>query len=180
MFGRYQSNESGGVSRRIFAVFVLLSFAALGYLNTISSSEMRLVAGEFPEWSESTRETVLRSYKMVVSIAIFFIDLILVGPFAHLSYFGQHIRPKPGHPLNRYSFFDFGLVLASIFTLFMVAAHALIINLVSPKFVGFLEIKSVSLFFIAAISLWTIMLFFKIHSYTRAQRKELKKYLINF
>ncbi len=180
MFRRHQSRESKGVSRRIFVVFALLSFATLGYLNMISDSEMRLVAGEFPEWSESMRETVLRSYKMAVSIAIFFIDLILVGPFAYLSYFGQHIKPKVGHILNRYSFFDFGLVLASIFTLFVAAAHMIILDIVSPKPAGLLEIKSTSLFFIGFIALWALALFFKIHSYTRDQRKELKKYLIRF
>ena len=170
--------NSFGISRKIFGAFFAISIFALLYLNLTSEAALKLVSEEFPEWAPSTQSAVIRSYKMGVSLFLFFIDVILVGPFAWLSYFGEHIKPKEGKPVNYLSFFDIGMLLALWFTLALSAAHFSITNSVAKHPVNFLSPETLGIIIGLLFLTWVVILMLKVHSYTREQRAELKKYLM--
>ena len=91
----FDKKDTGtGITKRVFCVFLAVSFFALAYINLTGSENIRLVSEQFPELNLSFRKAFVSGYKMSMSAAIFLIDVILVGPFAWLSYFGDHITPK--------------------------------------------------------------------------------------
>ncbi len=177
---RHEPQGTMGVSRRLFVFFVILSLGTLAYVNMISQADMRLVAEKFPELTETMKGNFLRNYKIAISLLIFFTDIILVGPFAYLSYYGQHIKPRAGHILNYISFFDVGLILAIIFTFSVVSSHMLIIDWFSITPLRPMSFCAFSCLLGALFFMWCVLLWIKTRSYTAAQRKELKKYLIRF
>ena len=95
----------------------------------------------------------MHTYKVAASLALVFADIILVGPFAYLSYFSDHIKPKPGKVINTLSFFDLGLLSALIFTFWTISANFMVINAVSknPSFMSRMIDNEILVIFLAAL-----------------------------
>jgi len=182
-----RKNSGAGMTRKIFAVFFVASIFALAYINLTGDRNLRLVAEQFPEIDLVWRKAFVDGYKMAMSLALFFIDVLLVGPFAWLSYFSDHIVPKRvglisrlGSSMRGVSFFDLGLLLALDFTIALVAFNFTIINavdenpvkLISPSFIWWIAA--------GAFVFWCAATLVKMYSYTSDQRKDLKKYIIKF
>ncbi len=169
-----------GVTGRIFLCFVAASILALLYFNITPRADLVALAQKFPEVGDTMQKTFVRSFKMAISMALFLVDIILVGPFAYISYFGDHIKPRKGSVLNKVSFFDFGLLLALWFTLTLAGIHFQLLNYVRKVDAAFLTPSAFVLFSGAAFLIWIMALLMKFYSYTSYQRKELKKYAIRF
>ena len=173
------NHKGRGFSTKIFAVFFVISILSLVYFNLIHEHDLFRVASQFPQFSEASRKAFVHSYKISISVALFFIDVILVGPFAFLSYFGDHIKPKRYNAFfNNVSLFDVGIALALAFTLNLASAHIIIIGSVSDIRLTIGEIYTIIGFNIAIDILWVIFWLIKIYTYSPEQRKELSKYAI--
>lgn len=175
-----KKNTDKGITKKVFGVFLAVSFFALAYINLTGSENIRLVSEQFPELNLSFRKAFVDAYKMSMSAAIFLIDVILVGPFAWLSYFGDHIVPKKFPALRSVSFFDLGVLLATDFTLAMIAFNFTIINAVDPNPVKFISpdlLWIVTGIFFAG---WLIVTLVKNYTYDADQRRDLKKYILKF
>ena len=85
------------------------------YFNLIDLEDLKRLTSKFPEISKTVKLTFLHTYKVAATLSLIFVDIILVGPFAYLSYFSDHIKPKSGRLINILSFFDLGLLSALIF-----------------------------------------------------------------
>lgn len=168
-----------GITRRLFALFVALSFVFMFMINSTDEATLKLLMAKFPELSQSIKTTFIHTYKMGMSLGLFLADIIIVGPFAYLSYFASHIRPRAGHFVNSISFFDLGILAATLFTIAAGCAHFVIMNSVSPTRIS-LDVNSIYLFNLLAVLVWIVLILLKVYSYTREQRKELKKYAIRF
>jgi len=169
------------ITTRIFVSFVIVSLLALVYFNITPKSDLVAMSLKFPEIGDTMQKTFVRTYKIAISAAIFLIDIILVGPFAYIAYFGDHIKPIKGKLLNLISFFDFGVLLALWFTLTIMGAHFQVLYYVrkihsSP----FISPTSMLVLSEIAFGVWIIALLLKFYTYTPDQRKELKKYAIRF
>ena len=105
-----------GMTHRIFWTFVCVSVLAIIYFNVTELDDLKRLTAKFPELSKTVKNTFLHTYKVAAPLALVFADIILVGPFAYLSYFSDHIKPKPGKLINALSFFDLGLLSALILT----------------------------------------------------------------
>ena len=169
-----------GFTRKIFTAFVAVSVITLIYFNTTTRAELWLLSEQFPEIGDDWKMTIIRSYKMAISVWLFFMDIILVGPFAYLGYFSEHIKPRKGNPLNNLGFFDFGLLLALWFTLTFAAGHWFILDAVSSQPQNVVSVESAAIISLCLFLAWAVLLVLKIYSYSRAQRTELKKYAIRF
>ena len=86
-------NRIVGVTHRIFWVFVCVSVLTIVYLNLIDLEDLKRLTSKFPEISKTVRVTFLHTYKVAATLSLIFVDIILVGPFAYLSYFSDHIKP---------------------------------------------------------------------------------------
>ena len=168
------------VTGRIFLCFVAVSILALLYFNITPMSDLSALAQKFPEIGDTRQKTCARRYKMAGALALCLVDIVLIGPFAYISYFGDHIKPRKESPLNSVSFFDFGLLLALWFTLTLAGLHFQLLNYVRKVHAVFLTPSAFVLFSGAAFLIWIIALLVKFYSYTSYQRKELKKYAIRF
>lgn len=172
-----------GVTHRVFWVFVCVSFLAIVYFNLTDSEDLKRLMARFPEISKTVKTTFVHTYKVAVSLGLVFADIILVGPFAYLSYFSDHIKPKSGKIINILSFFDLGLLLALIFTLWAISAHFMIFNAVTktPGVMTRLIDNEILILFLISISLfWIFAVILKVYSYNSIQRRELSKYAIRF
>lgn len=176
-----------GITKKIFTTFFVVSILALVYINMTSTSHLRLIADQFPETDILWRKAFIRGYRMSMSLGLFFIDILLVGPFAWLSYFSDHIEPKRvglidkiGGFLKDVSFFDIGLLLALDFTIAIITLNFTLVNAVSETPITI--ILPSTLWIISAIGLvaWVILSLLKIYSYSSDQREDLKKYIIKF
>lgn len=177
---KFEKSERG-LSSKIFFVFFVVSVLTLIYLNLISDEQLKLVSAQFPDFSESKRRAIAGSYRISISVALFFFDVILVGPFAFLSYFGDHIKPSRHNPLlERVSFFDLGIALALVFTINLASAHILIIDCVSTIRLTGVESWIIVWFNAGIFLLWLIAATMKIYTYSPEQRRELSKYAIKF
>lgn len=182
-FGKETHFTIKGITHRIFLVFVCTSLLAILYFNLTDVNDLKLLASKFPEIPVSVRNTFLHTYKVASSLSLFFADIILVGPFAYLSYFSDHIKPNGNKLLNSLSFFDFGLLLALVFTLWCIAIQFVVVNAVSktPNLLCKMidnEILAIALGVLTFV--WLFLLVLKVYSYSAAQRKELSKYAIRF
>lgn len=173
----------GGVSRKFFVGLVVLSVFAITYFNITDMQDIRALADNLFDANTSVKSAFVRGYKLGTTSALFFVDVILVGPFAYLSYYGEHIKPKSSNVLRMFSFFDFGLALACIFTLWTISAHFVFINATSetPSALVNLIDNRILFWLLVAITLfWILTVFLKVYSYSADQRKELSKYAIRF
>ena len=179
---RSEKDRGGAVSitRRIFAVFVAASALTLLYLNMTDNADMKLFLEHFPEIGSQTKRTILATYKMGASLFVFFADVILVGPFAYLSYFGKHIKPKDGKLINALSFFDIGLLLAVVFTVWVASARFILINMVTKTPVKFIHHEPLTVFCIVLFAIWFVLGLMKVYSYPKDKRRELARYAIKF
>lgn len=176
-----KSPEEFHMTRKIFWAFVCASIATLVYFNLTNEAYLKMLLDQFPEIDSATRAHLASGYKMGVSVAIFLVDIVLVGPFAYLSYYSEHISPSPGKIVNYLSFFDFGILLAFVFTLASAAAHFYIISAVAEPGCNYLVApKSAALAFGAVFVVWCALLTMKFYSYPKDKRRELKKYAIRF
>ena len=176
-----------GITRNVFTTFFVVSILALVYINLATTTHLKLIADNFPEIDILVRKAFVRGYKMSMSFGLFFIDILLVGPFAWLSYFSDHIEPKRvglidkiGGFLENVSFFDIGLLLALDFTIAVIAFNFTIVNAVDTTPITFVE--PITLWIVAGIGfvIWAIISLLKIYSYSPDQRNDLKKYIIRF
>lgn len=170
-----------GLSSKLFFVFFAISILTLIYFNLISDEQLKLISAQFPDFSESKRRAIAESYRISISVALFFLDVILVGPFAFLSYFGDHIKPSRYNSLLAgVSFFDLGIALALVFTINLASAHILVIDCVSTIRLTEVETWIIIGFNAAIFVLWLVVAILKIYTYSPEQRKELSKYAIRF
>ena len=172
-----------GMTHRIFWTFVCVSVLAIIYFNITELDDLKRLTAKFPELSKTVKNTFLHTYKVAAPLALVFADIILVGPFAYLSYFSDHIKPKPGKLINALSFFDLGLLSALIFTLWTISANFRVINSVSktPSFMSRMVDNEILVVFLASLTvLWIFAVILKVYSYTSVQRRELCKYAIRF
>ena len=172
-----------GVTHRIFWVFVCVSVLTIVYFNLIDLEDLKRLTSKFPEISKTVKLTFLHTYKVAATLSLIFVDVILVGPFAYLSYFSDHIKPKSGRLINILSFFDLGLLSALIFTLWALSANFVVINAVSkePSFLSRMIDNEILIILMSVITvLWIFAVILKVYSYTSAQRRELCKYAIRF
>ena len=177
----FDKKDTGtGITKRVFCVFLAVSFFALAYINLTGSENIRLVSEQFPELNLSFRKAFVSGYKMSMSAAIFLIDVILVGPFAWLSYFGDHITPKRFPQLRNVSFFDLGVMLATDFTLAAIAFNFTIINAVDADPVKFISPKSLWIITGILFAMWFAATIIKTYTYDADQRRDLKKYILTF
>lgn len=182
-----KKNSGIGITKKVFIAFFVVSILALVYINSTSTSHLKLIADQFPEVDILLRKAFVRGYKMAMSLGVFFVDILLVGPFAWLSYFSDHIEAKRVGLINKVggflkdvSFFDIGLLLALDFTIAVIAFNFSLVNAVSETPIEI--IKPIVIWIIAGIGLilWTMISLIKIYSYSSDQRKDLKKYIIKF
>ena len=151
------------------------------YLNLISVRQLNLVLEQFPEINVSTRHTIAEHYNLSVSVALFLVDILLVGPFAYLSYYGGHIEPKRVLPIfEKLSFFDIGILQALVFTINLDSFHILILDSVSSIKLTDGESYIILGFNLCIVVLCAIITFIKIYTYSPSQRRELAKYAIKF
>ena len=170
---------NGAFSTKLFWIFFVISLLTLVYFNSISAQELKLVSAQFPDFDETKKRAIVSSYRISISVALFFIDVILVGPFAYLSYFGDHIKPSRKNRLvQNISIFDLGIALALVFTLALASAHILIIDCVSPIRLSAGEFNTILWFNAATFAIWVVVAFMKFYTYSPEQRKELSKYAI--
>ncbi len=177
-----------GITKKIFSIFFVVSLFALAYINLTSSDSIRLVAELFPEIDIIWRKAFVKGYKMAMSLAIFFIDILLVGPFAWLSYFSDHIVAKRvglidkfgGNLMRDVSFFDLGILLAIDFTVSVIAFNFTLINAVDKNPITLITPSALWCVAGAGFVAWGIVSLIKIYSYTSDQRADLKKYIIKF
>ncbi len=177
-----------GVTRKIFTIFFGVSIFALLYINLTSTENLKLIAEQFPEVDILLRKAFVKGYKMVVSLGLFFVDILLVGPFAWLSYFSDHIVPKRIGLIDRFgaeklrdiSFFDLGILLALVFTIGVISFNFTLVNAVDKTPITFLNYKILWYFSGLCFLSWGYISLLKIYSYTSDQRKDLKKYIIKF
>lgn len=173
------NHKGNGFSTKIFAVFFVISILSIVYFNLIPERDLYNLASKFPEFSKAGKQAFVHSYKISISVALFFVDVILVGPFAFLSYFGDHIKPKRYNAFfNSVSLFDVGIALALVFTLNLASAHILLIDRVSDIRLTTGEMYTIIGFNIIIDILWVIFGLIKIYTYSPEQRKELSKYAI--
>ena len=173
----------GGVSRKFFVGLVVLSAFAITYFNITDIEDIKILADNLLGKNTSINSAFVHGYKIGTTSALFFIDVILVGPFAYLSYYGEHIKPKSSNILKAFSFFDFGLALACIFTLWAISAHFVFINAVSNNQSILVDVIDNRILFwtlVAITAFWVLAVFLKVYSYSADQRKELSKYAIRF
>ena len=175
-----QNRKPAGITRKLFWALLGVSFFALTYINFTSDENLRLVAEQYPEVSLSFRKAFLDGYKMFMSLALFLTDIVLVGPFAWLSYFGDHIVSKCGDFIKRVSFFDLGIMLAIDFTMAVISFNFMIINAVDPNPIKVLGTMTPWIFTGIGFAAWFATSLLKIYSYSSDQRKDLKKYVIKF
>lgn len=168
------------VTGRIFLWFVVVSILVLIYFNLTSRSDLVLISQKFPELGDTMQKTFVRSYKMALSAAIFLTDIILVGPFAYIAYFGDHIKPSKRGKLSMISFFDFGLLLAFWFTVALAGAHYQVLAYVRKSPSTFMSPTTMFVVLGLILGIWLIALLLKFYTYTPEQRMELKKYAIRF
>lgn len=177
----FDKKDTGvGITKKFFCVFLAVSFFALAYINLTGIENIRLVSEQFPELNLSFRKAFVSGYKMSMSAAIFLIDVILVGPFAWLSYFGDHITPKRFPPLRNVSFFDLGVLLATDFTLAVIAFNFTIINAVDADPVKIVAPKALWIITGVLFAAWFIITLIKTYTYDADQRRDLKKYILTF
>lgn len=175
-----QNRKPAGITCKLFWALLGVSFFALTYINFTSDENLRLVAEQYPEISLSFRRAFVDGYKMFMSLAIFLTDIVLVGPFAWLSYFSDHIVSKRGGFIKRVSFFDLGIMLAIDFTLAVVSFNFMIINAVDPTPIKVLGTMTPWILTAIGFVAWLTTSLLKIYSYSSDQRKDLKKYVIRF
>ncbi len=176
---KLDNHKGRGFSTKIFSTFFVISILTLIYFNLISDRDLTMILTQFPEFSESGRELFVSEYRVSISVALFFIDVILVGPFAYLSYFGAHIKPKRFNAfLGDISFFDVGISLALVFTLNLASVHILILDTVSDIRLTSTEAYIILAFNVAIDIIWLIFALFKTYSYSPEQRRELSKYAL--
>ncbi len=176
---KLDNHKGRGFSTKIFSVFFVISILTLVYFNLISDRDLTLVLAQFPEFSDASRKAFVSGYRLSISVALFFIDVILVGPFAYLSYFGDHIKPKRCNSFfDDISFFDIGIALALVFTLNLASAHILVLDSVSNIRLTATEANIILGFNGAIIALWLFCALFKTYTYSPEQRKELSKYAL--
>lgn len=166
-----------GITRWLFGIFVAASLLVIYYLNSTTIQELKLLTNQFPELSHAFKSTFIHTYRMGLTLYLFVVDIILVGPFAYLSYFSEHIKPRPGRFVNSVSFFDIGILIALIHTLALGCMNFIITNSVSPAPYD-VNVNGLVVLIVAAFAFWGALLLAKIYSYSRDQRKELKKYAI--
>ncbi len=176
------------ITRKIFLIFFVVSLFALAYINMTSYDSLKSIAELFPEIDIILRKAFIRGYKMAMSLAVFFVDILLVGPFAWLSYFSDHIVAKRvglidkfgGNLMRDVSFFDLGILLATDFTVAVIAFNFTLVNAVDKTPITF--ISPSILWWLSAVGLvaWALAALIKIYSYTSDQRSDLKKYIIKF
>ena len=168
-------------SKKIFLVFFVISILSLVYFNLISVKQLDLVLVQFPEIKVSTRHMIAEHYKMSVSVALFLVDILLVGPFAYLSYYGGHIEPKRVLPIfEKLSFFDVGILQALVFTIVLDSFHILILDSVSSIKLTDGESYVILGFYLCIVLLCATITLIKIYTYSSSQRRELAKYAIKF
>ncbi len=176
---KLDNHKGNGFSTKVFSVFFVISILTLIYFNLISDYDLNLVVAQFPEFSESGKEVFVNNYRVVVSVLLFFIDVILVGPFAYLSYFGDHIKPKRYIDFfNTVSFFDIGILLALVFTLNFASLNIVLIGCVSDIRLTVSEIYIIVGVNLTFIVTWSIFALVKIYTYSPEQRKQLSKYVL--
>ncbi len=166
-----------GITRWLFGIFVAASLAVIFLLNSTTNAELKLLVNQFPEVSGAFKSTFIHTYRMGMTLALFVVDIIVVGPFAYLGYFSEHIKPRPGRFVNSVSFFDLGILAALIYTITIGCMNFVITNSVaeSPRDVN---VNAIVVLLGAAFLAWALLLLAKIYSYSRDQRRELKKYAI--
>ena len=180
MASKLKFDEHGSrFSSMIFRVFFVVSVLTIVYFNLISTEELKLVSIQFPEYNADKKRAIVDNYRIMISAALFLVDVVIVGPFAYLHYFGDHIKPRRFNQLvAKVGFFDLGLGLALVFTIMLASAHILIINTVSDIRLSCTE-KWIILGFNAFIGfVWLAIAIMKIYTYSPEQRKQLSKYLI--
>ena len=175
-----KTKRQSGITHRVFLAFLGVSFFALAYINLTSQENLRLVAEQFPEVNISLRKAFVEGYKMSMSLAVFFADIILVGPFSWLSYFSDHISPKRTQAMRNVSFFDLGILLATDFTLAVIAFNFTIVNAVDKNPVKIIDSAFLWVVTAAGFAVCLVASLFKIYSYNSDQRKALKNYIIKF
>lgn len=155
----------------IFWGFVLLSGSILFFVYKTPPDKLQM---NIPYFCDITP----KMYKLIFFISMFMGNVVLVGPFAFLSYFSQHIKPTEGKLINMLSFFDIGILLASIYSALLGWVHYLFIKSEFLNNAGLENVFSLISFVVSANVLWLFLLIMKYRSYTSNQRKELKKYRI--
>lgn len=183
----HKKNSRIGITKKIFTAFFVMSILALVYINLTSTSDLKLIADKFPEVDILLRKAFVRGYKMAMSLGVFFVDILLVGPFAWLSYFSDHIEAKRVGLINKIggwlkdvSFFDIGLLLALDFTLAVIAFNFTLVNAVDNTPITIITPNTVWILAGIGFVLWAIVSLIKIYSYSSDQRDDLKKYIIKF
>ena len=169
-----------GITRKVFWTFFALSVFALGYVNWTHDEHLRAFAELFPEVNLTVRKAFIHGYKPAMSVFIFLADIVLVGPFAYLSYFGDHISPKKGNFINYVSFFDLGILLAIVFTMSVISFNFTLVNAVDKNPVKIISSDWLWAMTFIGLVAWLIAAVLKTYSYDRDKRKDLKKYVIRF
>ena len=175
---KLDNHKGHGFSTKIFSTFFVISILTLVYFNIIPTRDLNLIVSQFPEFSAEGREMFVRKYRTSVSVALFLIVVILVGPFAYLSYFSNHIKPKRNSFFNDISFFDIGIALALVFTINLASAHIVILDTVSDIQLTQGEMFVILCFNIGIFLIWVLSVLFKTYTYSPEQRKELSKYAL--
>ena len=168
------------ISRWIFFGFVVLTLLVLAYINMTDSKDIKLIANHFPSLSVENKNIMIATYKITLSAALIFAYVILIGPFAYLSYFSEHIKPPKNQLINYLSFFDLGILLGAIFAFFWGGSHFVVANSVSsnPKYL--FGADTLATVVLIVLGIWLVLCLIKTYSYTQDQRQELKKYMIRF
>ncbi len=173
--------DKQGYSKEIFSVFFVISILSLVYFNLITKEQLTLVSAQLPEFSLSVKQAIVNNYRITISLVLFFVDVLLVGPFAYLSYFGGHIIPKRALPIfDKLSFFDVGILQALVFTINLDSFHILMLDSVSEIKLTTGESYVILGFNLAIIVLCAFITLVKIYTYSPTQRRELAKYAIKF
>lgn len=176
---KLDTHKGNGFSTKVFSVFFIISVLTLVYFNLISDKDLISLVAQFPEFSDSSKRLFVSNYRIAISVALFLIDVILVGPFAFLSYFGDHIKPKRYNEfLNTVSFFDIGILLALVFTLNLASVHIILIGCISDIRLTNGEMYTIIGVNLAFVFSWLLFALIKIYSYSPSQRKELSKYAL--
>ena len=178
---KLDNHKGRGFSTKIFCVFFVISILTLIYFNIIPTRDLSIIIAQFPEINTAGKKAFVQGYRITISVILFFVDVILVGPFAYLSYFSDHIKPKRFNSLfNDISFFDIGIALALVFTINLASAHILILDKVSDIRLSDEETNIILLFNATIFVVWVCCALFKIYTYSPEQRKELSKYALRF
>ncbi len=176
---KVDNHKGRGFSTKIFSVFFVISVLSIVYFNLLTESDLRALAVKYTDLDNNALFTITKFYGLFISVVLFLADIILVGPFAFLSYFGQHIKPKKYNSFfSAISLFDIGVLLALVFTINLASIHILIVDIVSNIRLTIGEMYTIIGFNIAIDILWIVLGCIKIYSYSPEQRKELSKYAI--